>query len=747
MALYGYGNDIVIKMSCADLYGGEWVRVRHVPSGNIWHPATDALAGTAVYGTEGVDNTPWSVNFASKLPATCRTPYTEFLFATGDCTKWLVATTDAVIGDTYVNADRPILASSDGSNYVAKWYNRAGAPEDPWISITDHVSSVGAGKFVYGEGSNAYYTYSFQSNGGADVYVRSACRCEHLHGGEWVRVRHVPSGNTWHPATDALAGTAVYGTEGVDNAPWSVNFASKLPAGCPYTEFLFATGDCTKWLVATTDAVIGDTYANADRPILASSDGSNYVAKWYNRAGAPEDPWITIIDHGSASGAGKFVYGEGSNAYYTHSFQSNEGADVYVRDPDCPSSQPSLNPSFSTNPTLEPSSEPSSQPSSKPSSQPSSEPSSEPSSQPSSQPSLSPSGSVQPSSEPSLNPSFSTNPTSEPSSEPSSQPSSQPSLSPSGSVQPSSVPSLNPSFTHSKSSIPSITPSSKIGGKVTVKFEVSMEMLFPGVDFSTFSSNELNAMVLFLESVLGDYVPRGSIVDLISFEDVLLATSLRELQGGAGAVHVVFEVTLTVLCSPEEACDAAKLALLQSADDVSSDIASQGGSITASILSAAAEGVITALQGFTGIDSIEVSDPVAIVTLRSDEPSSAPSSSSQPSESSEPSLVPSKSAQPSLDPSSQPSFEPSLDPSSGPSSEPSSQPSSEPSSQPSSVPSSQPSSEPSSEPSSQPSSEPSSEPSSTPSCSPSSAPTESPSRAGGVNLFYPLWTSGSEGCR
>ena len=92
---------------------------------------------------------------------------------------------------------------------------------------------------------------------------------------------------------------------------------------------------------------------------------------------------------------------------------------------------------------------------------------------------------------------------------------------------------------------------------------------------------------------------------------------------------------------------------------------------------------------------------------------------------------------------SMPSDEPSSEPSSQPSSEPSSMPSDEPSSEPSS----QPSSEPSSMPSDEPSSEPSSEPSATPSCSPSSAPTESPSKPPGINLFYPDWTSGNEGCR
>jgi len=94
-----------------------------------------------------------------------------------------------------------------------------------------------------------------------------------------------------------------------------------------------------------------------------------------------------------------------------------------------------------------------------------------------------------------------------------------------------------------------------------------------------------------------------------------------------------------------------------------------------------------------------------------------------------------------------PSSEPSNEPSSGPSNEPSNAPSTEPSNEPSS--SLEPSNEPSSEPSQgiDPSSQPSNEPSLEPSCTPSSSPTESPSTRFGVNLFYPKWAEGNEGCR
>ena len=40
----------------------------------------------------------------------------------------------------------------------------------------------------------------------------------------WRHVRHVPQGSTWHPATDQMRGTDVYGEEGGDMA-WSISFA------------------------------------------------------------------------------------------------------------------------------------------------------------------------------------------------------------------------------------------------------------------------------------------------------------------------------------------------------------------------------------------------------------------------------------------------------------------------------------------------------------------------------------------
>ena len=43
--------------------GACWQHVRHVPGGESWHPATDLMRGTDVYGEEGVGEKAWSIQF------------------------------------------------------------------------------------------------------------------------------------------------------------------------------------------------------------------------------------------------------------------------------------------------------------------------------------------------------------------------------------------------------------------------------------------------------------------------------------------------------------------------------------------------------------------------------------------------------------------------------------------------------------------------------------------------------------
>ena len=82
--------------------------MRRVKAGYAWHEATDHLMGTDEYGTWEDDTTvdsSFSVRFDSYSRDTL-----EFMFATGDGSKWLITTADAVDGP-YSLDDRTILKS------------------------------------------------------------------------------------------------------------------------------------------------------------------------------------------------------------------------------------------------------------------------------------------------------------------------------------------------------------------------------------------------------------------------------------------------------------------------------------------------------------------------------------------------------------------------------------------------------------------------------------------------------------
>ena len=159
----------------------------------------------------------------------------------------------------------------------------------------------------------------------------------------WKLVRRVgPGAGTWHPATDHLAGTNVYGVKPSVNAQaadvtYSVSFS-----GDSFTKFLFATGDEEVWLVCTKEAVGGAPYgsvyyAGIPRNILMSSDSlTPYQAIWYNRAEEPVDPWISLNDHMDAIMEAKILYGEESWVDTTgldrrhHILQDHNGVNVWI---------------------------------------------------------------------------------------------------------------------------------------------------------------------------------------------------------------------------------------------------------------------------------------------------------------------------------------------------------------------------------------------------------------------------------
>jgi len=154
-----------------DILGGGWRLVRRVQAGNAWHPSTDQLMGTDVYGSYVNDPTAdatFSIAFDVNRVS-------EFLFATGDGQKWLVASKDSVVGGFYANELRPIIASSASATASsARWYRRQGVREDPWISLSDHHPAIGAGEILYGGASfgSTHASAILPHHNGANVFVR-----------------------------------------------------------------------------------------------------------------------------------------------------------------------------------------------------------------------------------------------------------------------------------------------------------------------------------------------------------------------------------------------------------------------------------------------------------------------------------------------------------------------------------------------------------------------------------------------
>ncbi|KAG1668366.1 hypothetical protein FOA52_004875 [Chlamydomonas sp. UWO 241] len=193
--------DGLTNGTCADIEGGGWVLVRHVPKAPVgnkgWHPVNDNLEGTAErYGTPSaaVADLAWGVqwNFGT---------FDQYLFATGDCDHWLIAT-PAAVGTSYKNVSgntveavsytnqAHTIVKSSGTNTSPKWLKRKDFThdEDPYISLNDHLKDCPANSadnacetegMLYAEtrGANVnglWHRYLMKAHGGANVYIRKA---------------------------------------------------------------------------------------------------------------------------------------------------------------------------------------------------------------------------------------------------------------------------------------------------------------------------------------------------------------------------------------------------------------------------------------------------------------------------------------------------------------------------------------------------------------------------------------------
>ena len=155
-----------------------------------------------------------------------------------------------------------------------------------------------------------------------------------IDGGGWVVKRCVAaSENTWHPATDQLAGTDVYGTYDetytADPATFSIAWDCD-----DYSQVLLGLSDFSYWLIADEETIftIGSPMNASIVQSNAAPNGPSYKALWYNRDGHGEDPWASVYDHWDDD-PGMVYGGESKTGHLEHlgSDADGVGACVWLR--------------------------------------------------------------------------------------------------------------------------------------------------------------------------------------------------------------------------------------------------------------------------------------------------------------------------------------------------------------------------------------------------------------------------------
>jgi hypothetical protein len=111
-------------------------------------------------------------------------------------------------------------------------------------------------------------------------------------GGGWELVRRTD--NNLFPQTDKLVGTDMRGLSHTN--PLGESFSVRFDEA-DFDEFLFATGDCQRWMIMKRTEVLG-WYDNQNRLVIKShTSPTPYNATMYRREYNREDPWLTFGDH------------------------------------------------------------------------------------------------------------------------------------------------------------------------------------------------------------------------------------------------------------------------------------------------------------------------------------------------------------------------------------------------------------------------------------------------------------------
>lgn len=157
-------------------------------------------------------------------------------------------------------------------------------------------------------------------------------------GGGWTLVRRMGTEATWIPVNDDLYGSSAYSTyqpSATVNATFSLQFSS-----FSFTQYYLRTGDSVKWMEFNRSQLgisddCGTPAFTVDKSHVQSTP---YVVGVCHRAGALEDPWISVYTHGSygtSSGANNdtmsMLYGENGFNGWNYWKVYRNGISIFVR--------------------------------------------------------------------------------------------------------------------------------------------------------------------------------------------------------------------------------------------------------------------------------------------------------------------------------------------------------------------------------------------------------------------------------
>eukprot|EP00656_Telonema_subtile_P007708 TRINITY_DN13620_c0_g2_i4.p1 TRINITY_DN13620_c0_g2~~TRINITY_DN13620_c0_g2_i4.p1 ORF type:complete len:3743 (-),score=834.31 TRINITY_DN13620_c0_g2_i4:156-11384(-) len=151
-------------------------------------------------------------------------------------------------------------------------------------------------------------------------------------GGGWELVRRVKPGNRWHPASDNLKGTEVYGKAATEYPLSDLTFSVKFDDK-DFDQFLFASGDMKKWMVVDRTALTEKGSDIAMNVVLSSQTGQPYTVKGNNRKDTGADPMIGLTDFGNATSHGEILYMEAGSGGggVAKLLPIHNGANVFIR--------------------------------------------------------------------------------------------------------------------------------------------------------------------------------------------------------------------------------------------------------------------------------------------------------------------------------------------------------------------------------------------------------------------------------